>query len=512
MGVASGAIELGTLTPHPDAARRLRHALLTNGFDESAIAAPIAMRAAVGAAERVLPWHEISGDDEPLTGLLELFLFADPVPAARAAAALSPLSLEDALRAGFVVADGDAIRSPWEVMFHGDLILLGDHVSLMTEGNVDFISPITASGRTLAAHTVRAPAGQALDLGTGSGVQALLAARHSEAVVGVDLNPRCAPLATVNGYLNEIPGIAYATGDWFDALDPVDGYDLIVANLPFVVSPDVNFRFAHGGLPAVELSTKVVNGALERIGGDGFVQILLTWTRGAGEDRMAKARDLVEGAGFDALVLAHGYEEAAQYAAGQCTWIAGGDDERCRELTRKWLEFYRRTGVDAIEYGLVCLRPRNQGAPWFHRIDVPRTPPVPSGANVLRAFAGNDFLARLSGIEELLAGTYELVAGHRVTQSSTHDPAGYSHEETRIDLVPDVGYSAFLAAGPAAVILAIEPGETLRAGIERVCGQLGLDAAEQRVGVAMAMKTLLGMGFVVPRPEVQAVAGSVDIA
>ena len=64
----------------------------------------------------------------------------------------------------------------------------------------------------------RAPAGRAaaLDLGTGSGVQAFLAARHSGHVVGLDLNPRALRLARLNAALNGVENVDWRQGDLFE--------------------------------------------------------------------------------------------------------------------------------------------------------------------------------------------------------------------------------------------------------------------------------------------------------
>lgn len=58
------------------------------------------------------------------------------------------------------------------------------------------------TARLLAALTVRRSIGTALDLGTGGGVQALLAARHSRRVVAVDVNPRALRYTAFNARLN----------------------------------------------------------------------------------------------------------------------------------------------------------------------------------------------------------------------------------------------------------------------------------------------------------------------
>jgi methylase of polypeptide subunit release factors len=103
--------------------------------------------------------------------------------------------------------------------------------------------------------------GDVLDLGTGSGICAVFAARHARSVVAVDLNREAVRCAEINARLNRLEErIECRHGDLFA---PVAGrrFDTIFFNPPFIVgapstprdfawrSPDVAARFA-AGLPA----------------------------------------------------------------------------------------------------------------------------------------------------------------------------------------------------------------------------------------------------------------------
>ena len=93
------------------------------------------------------------------------------------------------------------------------------------------------TGAFLAAHLdarqVHADA-EVLDMGTGSGVCALFAARHARRVVAVDINPAAVHCARSNALLNQLEHrIEVRHGDLFA---PVVGerFDLIVFNPPFL--------------------------------------------------------------------------------------------------------------------------------------------------------------------------------------------------------------------------------------------------------------------------------------
>jgi release factor glutamine methyltransferase len=124
-----------------------------------------------------------------------------------------------------------------------------------------FNPKVTRTGAFLAAQLdsrlVRADA-DVLDMGTGSGVCAIFAARHARRVVAVDINPAAVRCAGINARLNRLEHrIEVRCGDLFA---PVAGerFDLIIFNPPFLRgtprddcdrawrSTDVAERFAAG--------------------------------------------------------------------------------------------------------------------------------------------------------------------------------------------------------------------------------------------------------------------------
>lgn len=96
------------------------------------------------------------------------------------------------------------------------------------------INPTTV---LLAQMTIRRPVQTALDVGTGNGVQALLAARHACRVVATDINPRALNVTAFNALLNGVANIECRRGSFYE---PVDGeiFDFISINPPFVISPE----------------------------------------------------------------------------------------------------------------------------------------------------------------------------------------------------------------------------------------------------------------------------------
>jgi hypothetical protein len=115
----------------------------------------------------------------------------------------------------------------------------------------------------------------ALDLCTGSGVHALIAAGHCEHVIGVDINPRAIAFAEFNQQLNGIRNVEFMQGDLYQPV--VDRqFDLILANPPY--NPDdgspAGANFWSGGPSGTELLARVVAGLGRALSRQGIAQII----------------------------------------------------------------------------------------------------------------------------------------------------------------------------------------------------------------------------------------------
>jgi methylase of polypeptide subunit release factors len=114
---------------------------------------------------------------------------------------------------------------------------------------------------------------RAIDLGTGSGVHAILASDHCREVVAVDINPRTIEFAKFNSALNGVSNVEFVLSD---LLNSVEGTcDLLVANPPY--APDKAARagdnFWNGGLDGSDLLQRIVEALPSRLDPEGVCHI-----------------------------------------------------------------------------------------------------------------------------------------------------------------------------------------------------------------------------------------------
>ncbi len=77
-----------------------------------------------------------------------------------------------------------------------------------------------------------------LDVGTGCGLLAVIAAERASEVVGVDINPHAIRCAKENAGFNNAHNISFIQGDLFSSLSDSAEFDLILFNAPYLPIDD----------------------------------------------------------------------------------------------------------------------------------------------------------------------------------------------------------------------------------------------------------------------------------
>jgi methylase of polypeptide subunit release factors len=350
----------------------LRAAFARAGYTQESLARALHVGAPVdaGAARANAPRLGAS----PLGTLVRLFLIGETLPRAVVASALD---------AGAAVSLGllegaDELAALFALDEWQGCYLAHDHDAQVESDHVTGISNAT---RTLAALTPRQHVRRALDVGTGCGSQALLAARHADQVVATDVTERALRVARLNLELNDVRNVELREGSLFE---PVAGerFDLIVSNPPFVVSPDTDVIFRDAGLEGDEISRLVARGAAEQLEPGGHAAMLICWAHGAEDDWRERVGAWLEGTGCDAWVVRYVSEDPLEYAL---KWAA-------EAVTARWTAYYEAASIGMLTTGGLVLRKREDGgAGRLVTADAETGPTGSASDQIARVFAALDF-------------------------------------------------------------------------------------------------------------------------
>lgn len=410
-----------TSLPAPDHATRLREALLAAAFTADGLLDLLGAPAyAALARSETVPALRATRGDAPLDTLVRLFLLQRPVPAGRAAAVLP---LPECVADGWLTESDGEVRASVDVRPYGgpdgqDWFIVSDlgcavggagGIASHEEG---VVLGIGGASTTLAGITVRRPVATALDIGTGSGIQALHASQHATRVTATDLNPRALGFTRLTLALSGAAPADLREGSLYE---PVAGetYDLIVSNPPFVISPGARLTYRDGGMAGDDLCRTLVQQTGERLNEGGYAHFLANWQHTEDEEWQDRLRSWVPH-GCDAWIVQREVQDVTQYAE---LWLRDSGDHRTEpaEYAARydaWLDEFEASGTKGVGFGWITLR-KSAAADagdasivieeWPHAVEQPLGPAIEAH------FARQDYL-RQQDDAALLTGHFTLAA------------------------------------------------------------------------------------------------------
>jgi hypothetical protein len=408
-------------------AAALRSALDRAGYNPQRLEEVLGTKRYAQLTERraIMLAHRVG--DDALGTLVRLFLLALPVGEREVAEALAPLERLELESCDLLTRDGESLRSRVRLTPFEDLLVASDHDP---QGPLarDYVPGLNNAAQTMAALLIRRRCRNALDIGTGCGVQALIAARHSDDVVATDVNPRALEYGRLGAALNGFDNIDWRNGSLFD---PVRGerFDSLFCNAPFVVSPDVELAFRDSDLPRDSFCEQLVLGCSQHLAEDGIAQVMISWALSPGAAWSDPLRRWVEDCDCDAWLLRYDVADPVRHTD---MWTREVPPEELSPIFSRWLAYLTREKIDRVGYGAAYLR-RREGANWIRADELPAGPLRPATEHVLRVMANQDVLAR-DGDESLSQRPLRLADEVTLRESRRPGPDGWHPVSTALYL------------------------------------------------------------------------------
>lgn len=283
------------------------------------------------------------GLNEVTEALADLFVEHDPVRVEQL-----PLDVRDSvITSGLARVEGDFLVAPRDVRPYSDgsndWFVVSDAGEPSANGP-EHVLGVGHASLTLASLVPRVPVNRVLDLGTGSGVQALHLQTHASSVVGTDLSREALECAALTAALS---------GQRWDLrqgslYEPVAGekFDMIVTNPPFVISPQKQYTYRDAGFEGDAFVRAVVQQGAALLNDDGWLITLGNWLHG-GRDWRERLIEWVAPTRCDAWVVQREVQSGQEYVT---TWLEDASDS---SLADQWREFFGED--ERIGFGWIVL-------------------------------------------------------------------------------------------------------------------------------------------------------------
>jgi methylase of polypeptide subunit release factors len=373
-----------------------------------------------------------------------------------------------------------------EVSLHGRIVPVGDLFVASDDfpgadaekDPPDFVAAYTPTSKLCDSLTPRGPIDRALDIGTGSGVQAILSARYAREVVATDVNPRALAFAELNAALNGFTNIECRLGSLFE---PVEGetFDVITSNAPFVVSPENRWAYRDGGLEADRFSELVVREASRHLSDGGYATLLVSWVAEDEDESEARPLDWIEGSECDAWILPIYALDPLDHAVRWNVHLAGKSEPFGQVLDR-WTSYLDERGVELVTEGAVLLH-RRPGETHGARIDVADDDLVDhAGSQIRRAFEARARLAELGSPSKLFDERLSLAGVVRLERELDAEHGRPTETSGLVQIAEGMHLGVEAQPRLLEVVEALDGGESLGGVIDGAAHRLGLSDTEAK--------------------------------
>ena len=384
-----------------------------------------------------------------------------------------------------------------------DLLIAGDTFSKGESDAREYVAPFSPTSRICAALTPRRRVRSALDVGTGSGAQALFAARHADRVIATDVNDRALDFTRLNASLNELWNIECRRGGLFEPVGD-EQFDLITCNAPYVVSPERRWLYRDAGFEGDELSARVLQGAAARLKDGGFATLNVSWLAAREDEPDERVLEWIDTDTCEAWVLVAWDADPLDHAAG---WLSdtSADVDEMGDALDEWTQYLDELGAQWVSEGTVVLH-RRGGRRRTVRIDSIDPDLLGVAAEqVTRAFAARGRLSTLTRRDEILNSRLRLDARLQSEQEVDPGQKRRMRAPAVLSLAEGTKSTVETSAGAVEVIGKLDGTATLDTAVQTIARDRGLDdtdALKLRRDAVQLARELLELGALTFAPRV----------
>jgi methylase of polypeptide subunit release factors len=370
--------------------------------------------------------------DTPISVLVRLFILGENVKADEGlsvfGAELGPLTA-----LGLIQTGGGEISSSVQLAPLGDGWFASDFHRTHRDAPKDFVMGLSPATRLLNSITPRWKGARILELACGAGWLALDLRRSGHDVTATDISHRALEIARFNAHLNEISGIEWVQGSWFE---PLIGrtFDVITCNPPHVPSPVSAHTYQDSDSGGENPCAHILRNIADYLEPGGIACIVMNWAHATEETWREAPLQWTPVNGLRRWLFHSKCHGPTEYA---WQWIEADPafetpDTAETELDR-WVAHFKKSGIGAISSGMMFLQRCEAGGEWT-RTDsrVPGELTAGCGSEILRLFANESWLRTEPTDQAILETRYDVPDGIEAEIGTKLGKTGWQEHTVRL--------------------------------------------------------------------------------
>ncbi|MFP6874003.1 MAG: methyltransferase, partial [Verrucomicrobiales bacterium] len=334
--------------------RSVRRSIVGHGYTEAAICEMLKVESLQAIEPTMLHYYdEHVLPETPLADLVRLFQLRASVPRGRVEKIFGSKDSDLLEVLGIIVDREGMIWGGVDLFCSGGLLFATDHRYMLREEDrldEDPVMYIGMDSHGLVQTAPREACGRVLDLCCGSGVQGLVASRYAQHIVAVDLNPRAIRFARFNAQLNGIANYEVRLGSLYEALGN-EQFDCILANPPFVPSPEQSLKFRDGGASGENVLRAIIEKAWQYLSPEGRLCIVTDLVDVQSYE--AKLKSWLGAADACALILTTADRDEILFSVPHCHAPFSQSLAEYNDELDRWVVNFRSADLNAVNFGYI---------------------------------------------------------------------------------------------------------------------------------------------------------------
>lgn len=418
--------DLETWDPLP-----LRRVLQRNGFTQKGLVEMglegVAFKGrASGCLKAALP------PNTRMNALARLFMLGEAIPV-EGALELFGSDLGGLNNVGLIKIIDGAVCSTLQLTPLAEGWFGSDFLRMHQDAPEDFVMGLSPVTRMLTYLTPRWKGAEMLELGCGAGWLSLDLRRAGLDVTATDFSNRALEIARFNARINQISGVEWLEGSWFE---PLAGrkFDVISCNPPYVQSPGSVLAYRETAPGAENPCAHILRHVSDHLQPGGIACVVLNWSHPDPDSWRDAPLAWAPEQGLRRWLFQSKCHGPAEYA---WRWIdhdsAFESSAAAHSELDRWVSHFQSSGIGAISSGIMFVQRCEMGEEWTRtdsRASGELTPAC--GAEVRRLFANESWLRTQPTEAQILGNSYLVPDGIRTEISTQLGKSGWQDRTIRL--------------------------------------------------------------------------------